>query len=764
MKEQKLGAAQRKNIQILGLCLVICVIFALGAVFLRAPASVGIVDWETVHTYGDSSQEHTKIGVQTIRDAHYLFLPSTASPDAVTLFFDIPESFEVSVCSGLKRTTIQSGDTIDLTSLCREGKYKLTLKASNGEVTSKYSLKLSFTDHIGTMYLVSDDPQNEGRVWVESSPDKSNKATGNMILQNEDGSVVYHDALTQIKGRGNSTWEKEKKPYQIKLSEKTDLLQTGQDDNKSKTWVLLANYLDPTTMRNSLIYNLGKELGMEFCTENNWVNLYYDGEYRGCYLLSEKVEVNSGRVDITDLEELNEEANEGVDFEALPVETCKTSNGATYTYCVGMNAPEDITGGYLLELEFDDRAEAEICRFITQRGQNVVVKSPEYASMEEMDYIASLYQEWEDAIYNGGVNPATGKSHGEYVDLRSAAICYLANEFSKNQDGFESSAYFYKDHDGMMYMGPLWDYDMTLNFSGGLEPTGLYTARAGLGAALCALGDFRDTVKQMYLEEFYPLIKNVVLGDPDAVSSSGEIRSIRYYDNLLADSAACNELLWVNDQSWKQEVTQLREFVSERAEYLEGEISTWSADASFAFPESAFTDVRKLAWYYEDVYKAFDYGLMSGSGDEFNPDQESMRCQAIQTIYNMAGNPLVSYSEVFDDVKQNYWYANAVTWGVNTGVVIPEADGMFEPTGYISREEVIVFLYRYMGSPEVEGDQLSSFADAEQVSDYAKKAMQWAIEEDILVTRDKKLRPLDTATRAELASLAVHCYEQLMAN
>ena len=248
-----------------------------------------------------------------------------------------------------------------MTELCRNGKYKITLKAKNDGKTSRFTFKLSFADHIGAMYLISEDPENEGRLWVESSPDKSNKAKGSMILQNEDGSVVYNDALTQIKGRGNSTWEKEKKPYQIKLSEKTDLLQTGSKDNKSKTWVLLANYMDPATMRNTLIYNLGLELGMDFCMENSWVNLYYDGEYRGCYLLSEKVEIGSGRVDITDLEEQNEEANEDGDIAELPVELGMTANGAAYTYCAGMNSPENITGGYLLEMEFDTRVEAEVC-------------------------------------------------------------------------------------------------------------------------------------------------------------------------------------------------------------------------------------------------------------------------------------------------------------------------------------------------------------------------------------------------------------------
>ncbi len=725
-----------------------------------------ITDWGTVYAYGDITEENTRIEVQTINDENYLILPATVSPEAVSFFFDMPDSCQVSVAGDLNSTQIRSGDQVDLTALCSEGNYDLKLEAKKGTMSSEYALKLSFADHIATMYLLSDDPENKGRVWVESSPDKSNKATGNMILQNEDGSVVYHDSLTQIKGRGNSTWTADKKPYQIKLNTKTDLLQTGNEDNKSKTWVLLANHSDLSSMRNTLIYNLGRELGMDFCTENDWVNLYYDGEYRGCYLLSEKVEIDSGRVDITDLEELNEEANKDVDFEELPVETGKTLNGAIYMYCAGMNSPEDIKGGYLLELEFDTRVEAEICRFITSRGQNVVVKSPEYASKEEMDYIASLYQEWEDSIYNGGVNPTTGKKHTDYVDLRSAAICYLANEFSKNQDGFQSSSYFYKDNnDDLMYMGPLWDYDRTLNFTGGLQPTGLYTARAWLGAALCELGDFRDLAKQVYLEELYPLLTNVLIGEKDAVSPNSEIHSISYYDALISNSVACNDLLWMNEKGWNAEVTQLRNFVAKRAEYLKDVISTWSADTEFVLPESLYTDVDKKAWYYEDVYKASEYGLMlSGGGDQFSPEDKATRAQVIQTIYNMSDKPLVDYSGAFDDVKQHAWYANAVSWGLQNGVLAESPDGMFGPSEQTPREEVIVYLYRYLGSPEADADQLNEFADAAQVSPDAQDAMAWAVKEDILVTHNGEIRPLDAATRAELASILVRFYERFMSN
>lgn len=747
----------------IALCLLLSMLFACTEQVTSEDLEA-IVDWDTIYACGDIAEEGTRIEVLSIHDENVLILPSTASPEAFALFFELPDSVRVSAAGDLKHTRIKSGDPFDLTALCSTEPYELQLEAKQGGAAIAYDLKIYFADRIDTMYLLSDDAVNEGRIWVESSPDKSNKATGRMILQKEDGSTVYNDSLTQIKGRGNSTWKHEKKPYQIKLSEKTDLLQTGLKDNAAKTWVLLANYSDHSMMRNTLIYNLGGELGMEFCTENHWVNLYYDGEYRGCYLLSEKVEVGSGRVDITDLEELNEAANEGVDLEELPVEMGKTSNGATYLYCKGMKTPEDISGGYLLELELSTRVEEEICYFTTTRGQNVVVKSPEYASQEEMDYIATLFQQWEDAVYSGGINPATGKTHGEYVDLRSAAICYLANELSKNQDGFRTSSFFYKDSGtDQMYMGPLWDYDITLNFNGQMRPTGFDTAKAGLGGALCKLGDFREMVRQVYLEEADPILTHLVLKEDDAPSSEHRLSSIRYYDALLSKSMACNALLWTNTENWEQEVVQLSAFVAERTEYLRNEISKWSAATEFVLPESFFADVDEEAWYFEDIHKAVSYGLMfGGGGDAFYPTTSAFRAHVIQTIYNMAGKPMVAYTDAFADVKQHDEYANAVSWCVQNGVLTDAPDGMLKPMEYPTREEVLVYLYRYLGSPDAPGDCLQEFADADRISAWARDAVAWAVEADILVIQDDTIRPLDAVNRAEWASMLVRFYEKFI--
>ena len=228
---------------------------------------------------------------------------------------------------------------------------------------------------------------------------------------------------------------------------------------------------------------------------------------------------------------------------------------------------------------------------------------------------------------------------------------------------------------------------------------------------------------------------------------------------------ACNSLLWPNTKEWKLEVTQLSDFLAERADYLKAEISKWSADTDFVLPESLFADVDENAWYFEDVHKALEYGLMAGGGgDAFYPTDQAIRAHVIQTLYNMVGRPLVEYCDAFADVKQDAEHANAVSWGIQNGVLVAAPDGMFEPMEHTPREEVVVYLHRYLGAPEANGDKLSEFADADEVSAYARKAMEWAVEADLLVLENAEIRPADAITRAELASLLVHFYESFMRN
>lgn len=190
-----------------------------------------------------------------------------------------------------------------------------------------------------------------------------------MLLIKDSGSLDYKGSLKHIKGRGNASWEYDKRPYNIKLDESADLLGMG----KAKGWCLLANYLDTSLMRNKIIYDLAEETGIPFTMDARSLDLYINGEYKGTYLLTEKVEVDKNRLNITDLEKATEKANNDADLEKD-----FTARG-TNEYKTGTrkwqnipNDPEDITGGYLIELELTNRYAQEACGFLSGDGGRAV--------------------------------------------------------------------------------------------------------------------------------------------------------------------------------------------------------------------------------------------------------------------------------------------------------------------------------------------------------------------------------------------------------
>ncbi len=732
-------------------------ILLLGFVLPSAAAPVGISDVYTVMKEGETAFRH---GLQTIGNTNYLFLPAGVSPENVPLYFTLSQGESVAVLGAKGETNIKSGEKLDLTALCVEGNYQLTLQAGDTQL----SLTMVPLDGMGSMFLVSDDPVNEGRPWVESSPDKSNKATGCMYYCDAQGNEVYKGKLTQIKGRGNSTWLANKKPYQIKLKEKTDLLQTGREENKAKTWVLLTNHSDASGIRNNIVYDMSVAVGMEPGIECEPVNLYYDGEYRGTYLLCEKVEIDKGRVDINDLEGDNEDANPEVDFDALKVETATTANGAKYVYCDGMATPENYTGGYLLEMETAYRALAEKCYFITSRGNYVVVKSPEYCSKTEMDYIASYYQDFEDTVYNGGTHPENGKTLADYATLESLAQCYIINEWTKNPDGYRTSSYFYKPEDcDTMTVGPIWDYDLSFGSSWGefvapcQRPEGYFTLHSNFAGALYKIGSFRQAVHDVYLNDFAPLINDTLLTSTTELAS---LQSLTGYQTQMASSARANGILWgISMDHVNGNTAALCSYIAARSAWLEETFSQWNGEDTPKLND--YIDVYEEDWYYDDVAKATDYGILNGMNfGIFAPQRDTTRAQAAKVLFAISGDSAPEYRSQFPDVKENEWFAPAVLWAADKGVVKGLDDGSFRPNAPITRQDMVVLLYRYLGSPATEKETLNNFLDGASVPQYARDAMQWAIENNVIRGyEDASVRPFNYVTRAEMAAIIVRYYE-----
>ena len=712
---------------------------------------------------------------------------------------------EVSCDIDEKKIKVSSGSEFDVSSLFES-------EPSDGIYRLKFDdtpVNIMFSENIAAVYIKSKDAA-KNRIWVEN--DKKNKAKGSMKMINADGSIVYDGDLTQIKGRGNSSWNCIKKPYQIKLAEPTDLQETGINSEKNKTWVLLAGYTDHTLLHNQFTYDAAEAMEMKFTPHCRQINLYYDGEYRGVYLLIEKTEVGSGRVEVKDLEKEIEEENSDIsDFDILDQVEMTSDQGTTCHYIDKLRKTDDVTGGYLLEMDYTDRAAEEKSWIKTKNGQAVVVKSPEYVPKENMEYIASLYQEFEDAAYNGGTNPTNHKSYTDMIDVESLAKVYILEELSMDQDAFSSSNYIYKTDgkNSKLTFGPVWDFDSGYGDLGSgssrmanIECLG--AANSKLMEAMLKIPSFQNTVKEVY-NRYFSKIKKIngsVLEEHMAeISAATRMNSVLWPKNTTSDGSQAQVLM--------------QNFINLRSSYLYYTINEWDGTSVKSYD---FYDVYTSDWYIEDVRYAAKNGIFNGTNPGyFSPNSNMTRAMAVTVLYRIAGSPETPAgigentasdeaavdnaaldgaavdNAAFDDVANGMWYADAVAWAVRKGIVNGTGNDKFSPNEQISRQDFVSMLYRYIMSESSADEKLAGtgenstesatlakvknktsskksnkesskydskyenikkFTDFSSISDYALEAFSWSVKNGITEGNDRNMiSPTATVNRAQAAAI-----------
>ncbi len=238
-----------------------------------------------------------------------------------------------------------------------------------------------------------------------------------------------------IKGRGNSSWLQDKKPYSLKLSEKKSLL----DIPKTKKYAIVPSFYDSSLMKNYITYKTGLMLnGIEYTPKCEFIEVYFNGEYHGIYLLVERIAIEKTKIDI-------EEADEN-----------------------------DITGGYLIEkdcaakLNFSEDQWFNCPYWANQSRDYFVIKSPEpedSSLLHDMkQYLEQHMQKLHDSIMG-----TSDESYTQYVDVDSWIDFIIIQELSKNIDGnLKTSCYMIKQSmDDKIYMTALWDFDLAYGVYGG---------------------------------------------------------------------------------------------------------------------------------------------------------------------------------------------------------------------------------------------------------------------------------------------------------
>ena len=168
-----------------------------------------------------------------------------------------------------------------------------------------------------------------------------------------------------------------------------------------------------------------------------------------------------------------------------------------------------------------------------------------------------------------------------------------------------------------------------------------------------------------------------------------------------------------------------------------------------------FEDVKEGAWYHEAVDFMVENAYMNGMSDtEFGVNGSLTRAQLVTILYRIAGSPETEGENKFADVKADTWYTNAIIWAAENGIVNGIDDTTFAPDQSITREQIATILYRYTKAEAVEEDHLKDFSDADQVSDYAVDAINWAVANGLITGMgDGTVAPRATATRAQIAMI-----------
>jgi len=244
-----------------------------------------------------------------------------------------------------------------------------------------------------------------------------------IIILNPDGTTDYEASDLSIKGRGNSTWNMPKKPYALKLKKKSEIL--GMKEHKS--WVLLANWMDRTLLRNDVAFRIAKQTGLAWTPSGEFVEVIMNGDHIGNYYLCEQIKVNKNRLDIKEMKSTD-------------------------------LSGDAITGGYLMELDVNYD---ELNKFYSEtKNMPYMFKEPDEDVLQpdQLAWFQNYINTMESYLYAN--DWLVNREYADYMDIGSFIDWWFVYELTMNSEpNHPKSSYVHKDRLGKLMAGPVWDFD-----------------------------------------------------------------------------------------------------------------------------------------------------------------------------------------------------------------------------------------------------------------------------------------------------------------
>lgn len=360
---------------------------------------------------------------------------------------------------------------------------------------------------------------------------KGNYESGYMQVVDADGRTDCVARVDSIAGRGNTSWDAEKKSFIVKLNEEEELLGMGA----AKSWVLCANYYDGAYIRNQIGFELAAAGGIAYACDSRFAELYINDEYMGLYQVMEKIQTGKNRMDIGDK--------------------------------------------YLLEIDYRDRAAKEAAGVMLSNDQPIVIHAPEKDRDEAG--VQQFFDEFSRRMEEGEV-PA------EKMDMVSFAKMFVMEDILQDMDFGYTSHYMYLDLENeILYDGPVWDMDNTMGRGIAKEAEPLFVIDYDLNynnlsrwyARLYGQEEFCRMAEEEYREHFRPMLARLAGGgarervqalqasiDMDAKRFTGA-RSVfmedasleehvEYLEHYLTDKLAVMDACYTEDLEEKREAPE----------------------------------------------------------------------------------------------------------------------------------------------------------------------------------------------------------------
>ena len=412
-------------------------------------------------------------------------------------------------------------------------------------------------------YTESNLPIISINTYGEDIPDEPRIDAYMGIINNNSGTNSIDDIFNDYDGRitiekrGNSSQEQEKPPYRFETVDKN-----GENNNvellglpEENDWILYAPWSDKSLMRNVLIYSLSNDMG-RYAPRSEFVELYLNKEYRGVYVLMEKIKRDKNRVAISKLD----------------------PNG---------NSGDDITGGYILKFDWAETGDNNggFYSLIDGMRYNYHYPKPDEISSEQESYIQSIINSYENTMNSNNYNTEEGYSN--FIDVGSFVDFIILQEISRNVDAYGLSTYIYKDKESInnkLTAGPIWD------FNHGFGNCDYYKAWETDGWNINYIYDDMDQrafwwFKLWNDDNFKEIVKDRYKVLRGSILSTNNVNTkIDQYVYILGNSVSKNftkwpilgEYIWPNKQvfdTYQEEIIYLKSWINNRLNWMDLELN-----------------------------------------------------------------------------------------------------------------------------------------------------------------------------------------------